>query len=40
MDDSIKRYTKQYPIGPATNIDIDVTANSVSLKWTDRCNPR
>ena len=39
MDDSIKRYTKQYPIGPATNIDIDVTANSVSLKWTDPVDP-
>lgn len=39
MDNSIKRYTKQYPIGPATNIDIDVTANSVSLKWTDPVDP-
>ena len=39
MDDSIKRYTKQYPIGPAMNIDIDVTANSVSLKWTDPVDP-
>lgn len=39
MDPSIKRYTKQYPIGPALNIDINTTKDSVQLKWTDPKNP-
>lgn len=39
MDPSIKRYTQQYPIGPAMNIDINTTKNSVQLKWTDPKNP-
>lgn len=39
MDPSIKRYTKQYPIGPALNIDINTTKDSVQLRWTDPKNP-
>ena len=39
MDQSIKRYTKQYPIGPARNIDVKMENGSVFFKWTDPRNP-
>ena len=35
MDQSIKRYTKQYPIGPALNIDVKMENGTVGFKWTD-----
>lgn len=39
IDASIKRYTRQYPIGPALDIDIDTDKSSVKLRWTDPKNP-
>ena len=39
MDQSIKRYTKQYPIGPALNIDVKMENGTVGFKWTDPKNP-
>lgn len=39
MDSSIKRYSRQYPIGPARNIDVNIKDNSVMLKWLDPEDP-
>ena len=39
MDSSIERFPKQYPIGCARDIDVNVTDKSVMLKWTDPDDP-